>query len=188
MQANLPLSYATADLDNMPAEWRDDFEKEVAAGNFMLGKTSLYLSGPNAENASRHWIACLALAGFKCYRITPYEAIRRAEGKSVYADTDERQAALAEAECVLVDDFFNEDASGFTDEMNYVFGWFLRELHARGVTLIIASDKTDPGVGMYTDTIWAWVLNTFEVIKHETTGKPARKVLKKRQGAKDSIG
>lgn len=169
--ANLPLSHVKSDIDNMPAEWRDEFDAEVKSGNFLLGGKSIALFGHGAEEASRHWIACLVLGGFKCYRTTPFELIRRADGKPVPNDSEERLRTFLEAECVLIDDFFDKMNSALSDEQLYLFAWHLRELLRSGVTCIIACDNPRPTLDTYNDQVWQMVEDTFESIRHEETVK-----------------
>ncbi len=179
---NLPYEYRNTSLGDVQAAWRDEFEAEVADGNFLRGGKSIMLLGDGAEVASRQWVACLLVAGFRVYRLTPHEAIRRMSGLPVSWDSESRKMEYDEAECYLIDDFFFDHSDGMSSADAYLLWLFLLEASRDGRVLLIASDKEKiDEINCYPDYVWELVEETFEVIRGNQSKKKTTTGIKKRK-------
>lgn len=162
LAGNLPYAYRATDIDGMDPKWRKEFESEVADGNFLRGGTSLLLHGKGAEKAAMQWLACLLLAGYEAYRVTPLEIMRRMAGLPVAGDNEGRKEEFENAECIFIDDFFSSVV--VSDEMSYLFIWFFTEAIKAGVTLVIATDDKEPELELYGPVVGDIIEETFEVV------------------------
>lgn len=185
LAGNLPYAHVKTDIDAMDPRWRKEFEAEVNEGNFLRGGKSLLLHGDGAENASMQWLACLLLAGYQAYRVTPLEVMRRMAGLPIAGDNDGRKDEFENAECIFIDDFFSSIV--VSDEMSYLFIWFFTEAVKAGVTLVIAYDDNEPELELYGPVVGDLIENTFEVVHGTPSKTKTRKTSSKRDGKNSRI-
>lgn len=172
LKGNLPYDMQEAHIGDLPEAWRKEFEAEVADGNFLRGGKSIMLLGEGAEKSAALFHACLVRAGFNAYRITPFEAVLRVDGRYVVRDSELRKQQFEEAECFLIDGFFFDHDDGMDDAAAYKLWWFLSEAVKDGAVLIVASnnEKID-AIDCYPDYMWEFVEETFEVIRADKSEK-----------------
>lgn len=172
LRGNLPYAYQKADIDNMPVRWKYDFEAEVEDGNFLRGGTSLLLHGKRATDAAMHWLACLLLADYEVYRATPLEIMRRMAGQPVAGDDEGRKRQFEDAECIFIDDFFSDVV--VSEDMRYLFVWYIIEASKAGIVFVIASDDKSPELEQYGPVVGDLIENTFEVIHGDAASPKAK--------------
>ncbi len=158
---NVAHAVREKDLDDMPQDWRDEFEREVGEGNFLRGGTCLLLIGGDVDDALLLWHRCLVLGGFGAYLTDPQEIVRRLDGKFIPGDEDQRKEDFDNAECYVLLDFFR---GGVTEEQAYTLAWWMRSKHRDGAVIVIGSPTGDPDLATYGDNVGEQLEQRFEVI------------------------
>lgn len=178
LHGNLPFSHVEFDLEKMDSKWRKEFIDEVESGNFVRGGRSIVLVGPGAETGILEWLACLLLANYRAFRLTPYEAVCRMLARPVYNDTPDRLEDFLNAECIVIDDFFQP----IPEQYLYEFETFLRQAIRDGVVVLVGteSDETAPS-GNLIEILEAH----FEAIRVETNQKKTDKSKARAGGKRD---
>lgn len=179
LSGNLIYEHRMAGIPDIAQPWRGEFEAEVADNNFLRGGKCMLLCGAGAEVSLRQWGACLMRGGYKVYRITPLEIVRRVNAQPVLCDNDTRKDEFDAAECFLIDDlFFNHT---FAEGDAYRLWWFMQEMVRDGAVLVAANETDTVEIpDCYPDYLGAFVEETFEVIRGNKSEVKKASGIKKR--------
>jgi hypothetical protein len=192
IKGNLPALYQTKDISAIPANWRKEFDKEVADGNFIAGEGQcVFLRGEGAEAAARLWIRALTLGRFAAYRTTPLEMSMRAAGKTIPYEYEGQRDEFEDADCVLIDGFFEKAEEAMPSDMCYHFSWVFREMLIGGVVIIVACDQEKPNMDAYSEALWEKFEQEFEVLYAADQTQAAtvkRKTFGKHGGSTAAVG
>lgn len=181
----LPFGYVGFDLDKMDSKWKKEFIDEVEAGNFVRGGKSLLLVGDDADKGLAEWLACLALAGYKVYGLSPYEAVCRMINRPVFRDSEQRKANFEEAECIVLFDFRYE----LPEQYLFEFMAYLQTLMRDGVVVVAGTDSDDKELP---EPLMHLMEQNFEAIRVQTneekTDKGGKRNRKDGGDDADSVG
>jgi hypothetical protein len=186
LPGNLPFAYKTTELANIDPAYRAEFVRELEAGNFMRGGTSLMIVAPEPSKVFE-WMACLNLANMPGYCISVHEVTQRMVGGYVLHDSDERKGEFEEAETVFIYDLFTADHD---PTKLLLLANYMQQIMQDGVVVLMATDQSDQDMAFLGPMIGTLIEERAEVIhvKTATSKTAAGKRIGKHGGPATSVG
>lgn len=168
------------DQRHMTTHFASTFNEEVKADGFMGGAGSYIIAGDRATIDCNIAVSCLVRGNYAVYRTTPFEIVRRLDGRAASLpfytfDAERLDSQWQSADCYFIFDMFDPDTSaGLTDGEKATLVWFVKQAITGGNVIIIPVSDTDADLNLYGAAFGQFIEQSLEVI-HDNEKAPKKR-------------